>query len=647
MNAAKKHFSRRGRARRNKENLALNRGEREKLSGQPKPDLARLALKRKSRTKKGLLAGALPLAKRYSMQRETEGHPRTHLADKSGVLNSLRRKMSTNYSTHEDARRNKLQNWRRQPGQHLELKSSDKEALARMVKGKRKTKAFSSNNFALSRILRVSHWQEETWWQKKGKRDKAEKKSKSGGQNQSKLLTRALGEKNRRERERPSKPPLLAKQGNYSSVHAQVKRGRAKGFLRRKMSMGVAEVENSCGSKLRSPGGLQSRFPGSPRYFETMDRKGASAEAKGLEFVPAPKFFAAEGGRGKKEKLKKILARKRREGLAELAKKTSQNSICEKEVKRASAFSGFGLKIDGVEELKTPVNDVKGERRESPRQAQSRKKAKKLFSFNKDSEVGVKTEREAEGKAVANNTSLLYACALNSSKTQNSFVLLKNRMVSGREGARALDTSLHFRVDSLKNGSILATGRASGTSQSFLQRVRRDAASAKTRSFFETERHMKTIPAPERSMPRISRPSQVSEEGSSSQTSDGLSEFIESMQRQRGSVHTIEEESEDSPQQKIQRRLAPTLKGRLIRFRGIFGGFACADANGKSAESGHSFPGNRAVSFSQGKEAAARGASGSGKTGHAQTRGDGGLDFDSGCGLSAARENACFGGGDS
>lgn len=555
------------------------------VSSKSRADLTRLMLKRKPRlrAKDSQLSCAEPFLKRFSMHIEYEPKARTVFGDKKGAIKGLRKKMSVNYSTHEDAKRIR----QHRPADAKDPRSPEARVGARGArgaKGKRKTKTLSSNTMAISKLLKNSGKENKRVDSgrraKPKKKGKTERRGKDTGTGQRVSVAKA---KETEETAKPSKPPLLPKSGLYASYNGGVKRGKLKGFVRRKLSMGLSQCESRGHSKRSSPQGEGRKgFVMSPRYFKTLGKK-EPRSGKTLDFIPAPKLIRAKRSEnrhmrsieeekqapGKTEKLRKMLVRKRN-GL--LTKHDSNVSISAREVRPAT---GLGQKAEprgSGAELKTPVNEDRRMAGDSPlkRREQKRQRgAKNLFSFNKDSE----RDTGDEGPRVPNNTSLLYSCALNSSRTQNSFIMLKNRIGGGKASLAKLGQSVHFRVDSLKNGSILAREGHSRANKSFMQRVRNQPVKKRSKSFFEVDKQLRARTNPDflesaerNNLSTLGLQGAGNTSQAKSSDSDQLSQFIESMQKQREqveSVGTIREESEASADKRYGPRWKrpPTLEG--------------------------------------------------------------------------------------
>lgn len=617
MNLSSNNSYRRCKAKKNKENLIHNRIQKDTSRGHPqksRADLTRLMLKRKPRTRArdAQFAGVQPLLKRYSMQVELEPQIRAPLGEKSKVLKALWKKVGMNYSTHEEGKRSKM----RRPEEPRNLKSSDKREMGRGNRAKRKLKTLSSNNFAISRILKNSV--KDTQRAENGHRHKPKKKCKTDKQAKENAPDKKT--KDALETAKPTKPPLLPKTGQYASYNGGIQRGKLKGFVRRKLSMRVGKGANEIQSKPNSPSG-QSRtgFLVSPRYFRTLG-KDESHVGGALDFIPAPKLIRSKRSgkrtmghiqeeqteQAKADKLRKMLVRRRN---APLTKRGSNQSSSSREMTNGDAFmSRIGQKVS-IAELKTPINGEKNETQRSPpkrRGPKGHKKIKNIFSFNKDS-IRETDEGEKGSQAMPNNTSLLYSCALNSSRTQNSFIMLKNRMGGGKASLGQLGQSVHFRVDSLKNGSILAKEGHSRVNKSFMQRVRNHAHKKRSKSFFEVDKENISLMNPDflegasdNKISNLGLPSLGGMSKSKSQSeSDQLSNFIESMQKPQeheNSVRTIREESEISTENRIGSdwKRPPTLEGtrqvRLIRrLRGFFGRIAEGGSIKRSPKSVRTF----------------------------------------------------------
>jgi len=159
MNINTTNSFKRSKARKNKENLVLNKIQKDKtkkLSNRISSDITRFMLNRKPRQKvKEFQNGvANPLLKRFSMQIENEPKTRLDMNGKSGVLSALRKKMSLNYNTRDECKKSKNRHIHNPTTKRRNLKSIEHSSITDNNLLKRKMKTLSSNTIGLSKILR-------------------------------------------------------------------------------------------------------------------------------------------------------------------------------------------------------------------------------------------------------------------------------------------------------------------------------------------------------------------------------------------------------------------------------------------------------------------------------------------------------------
>jgi hypothetical protein len=325
MNINSTNSYKRSKARKNKENLVLNKIQKERGKKQPKKgtsDLTRFMIKKKSRQKlkDSQSLNTNTLFKRFSMQIENESKSRFNINEKSGKINGLRKKMSVNYNTRDEIKKSKNQNINKLISKRRNLKSIEHSSVSEANVVKRKIKALSSNNLGLSKIL------------KNIEKKKQEKRNEKIYIKSNKMLKQLeLARKKRTLKKKAhnskklkdncdqiklSKPPLLSKYNNYTSHNPKTKRIQVKGIVRRKLSIALQMNDNLFCSKPNSPPhNLRSVNGMSPKYFKTLNKENTLHEKPSLKMVQnqnrsSSRISKADSIREKEENLKKFKLKK-------------------------------------------------------------------------------------------------------------------------------------------------------------------------------------------------------------------------------------------------------------------------------------------------------------------------------------------------
>jgi len=519
------------------------------------------------------------------MQIENEPKTRLDMNGKSGVLSALRKKMSLNYNTRDECKKSKNRHIHNPTTKRRNLKSIEHSSITDNNLLKRKMKTLSSNTIGLSKILRNMERKQEKRNVNEKPNFKSKKLLKQIGLVKKKRSLKKQTElnkkiKDRKEKMKLNKPPLLPKNNNYTSHNPNVQRKQMKGLIRRKLSMGIQLNDHSFSSKPNSPSNnLRSKLKISPRYFKTMNKDMDMEQDSKISIVNSKntksKMLNIESEFINKEKketskltkidhLKRILVRKKKHQN----QKCSQMSSSMRESINKDLQNNFSQNISYLQ-LKTPIN-VHQEGSPNPPLnpfiPKNHKKAKNIFSFNKDSKDPCNMNTS---QVHSNNTSLLYSYGLNSSKPQNSFIYLKNRI--GNTSILNNESVAHFRTDSLK--STINPSNSQKPYQSFLLSKNLGEPKKRSKSFFEINNNdlMRTSINVSNggTLNNISALGLQNLNTSISQNlieNDQLSNFIKSIQEKEEnnlSVKTIEEESEFSIEKQISKisKRPPTVEG--------------------------------------------------------------------------------------
>ena len=579
----------RSKARKNKENIHFNKISSERgvqphlKSGM---DLTKLLLKKKPRQKlkDSLNFTSNGLFKRYSFQVENESKAKKTLIERGLNLGALRKKMSMNQGKKEDMKKNRNRKGKIEALFKNNNKGLNKGLKSHLRQAKRKEKTLSSNNSGISRLFKNKDQKNEEKSQngkippsrsnKTLRQFEAIKRKKSFKKQK---LEEAMGSS---ENKKLKKPPQLLKPANYAS-HSGIRRIRVNGLIKRKQSLnaGTANQDQTYLSKPNSPRG-QTSFQISPRYFKTLNKD----SGQDCCFIPAPKIcrpnkshtkrllrIKEEGKVSRKDNLKRILAKKNSRKLLKnqisnqntsqerkgLANKLSQN-VSEVQAKSPLALTPLSSPL-------TPLNQFI---------AKKNKKIKNNnFSFNKSSKENLEKVHK-KFQTSLNNTSLLFSYGMNSSKNQNSFIFLKNKM-GEKDQSIILDKSKHSRNESFGGNSRKFLENCSRVHKSFLLKKQNlNLSKKRSKSFYEsgplgTSIHIPTEYPSQTNLSLLKIPNfKASGSFPKPETEfESLNKLIRNMterEDQRSlSVKTIEEESEFSLEQNAVfcSKRSPTLKG--------------------------------------------------------------------------------------
>jgi hypothetical protein len=360
-----------------------------------------------------------------------------------------------------------------------------------------------------------------------------------------------------------------------------------KGIVRRKLSMGIQLNDHSFSSKPNSPShNFRSNLMISPRYFKTLNK---NVEANKEDRASLAKNDNKSKKRNvekpndreeddnlklkKADNLKRILVRRRKNGI----RRNPQMSISMRESMNKDPQSNMSQNISHLQ-LKTPVNLNQDGSPNPPLNPFIPKKTKNIFSFNKDSkDTSIMNMNTSQN--YSNNTSLLYSHALNTSKNQNSFIYLKNRIGSTKENALKNESLAHFRTDSFPN--TINQSLNPKHHQSFLLSKKIGEPKKRSKSFFEMSNDIMRTSINMSNGMSVNNISSLGLQNLNTSISrnhieddsDQLSNFIKSIQEQDEnnlSVKTIEEESDFSIEKQISKisKRPPTVEGRIfLSFR--------------------------------------------------------------------------------